>query len=319
MKTIGIEALLRWAYCEELPKAPSQSMGLIAPGFGGAWGGIERYGELLTVVDAPVNVYGVVPDFTAARGPHPDALAVHDLLDTLDGAVVRLPEPWEPLVDLVRPGGLTEGEAAAAAARALARVTVIDADGDRLWREGLTALVRRHAVLGSRPDWRAEAPERSVVLGANGKPRWFRRSSVWSGAVDADGNAVADLGRWHEVELDGFDARRREPYPDAYTKTVLDPDPAADAEARAEWEVWRSAVATLAAEIATPAPDGLARLISHRVAPFAESARPWLEGEVGVAGRVLPDLRAAVASIAVRPGKARRGRRAEAGKLAAAT
>lgn len=315
MKAIGIEALLRWAYCEELPKAQGRGGSLAVAGYGRAWGGTERFGELLTIVDAPVNGYGVVPDFTATTEPHPDALAVHAAVSDMDGTVVGLPEGWAPLVDLIGPDGLRDGEAAAAAVRGLDRVTVVDADGDRVWRGGVAALVRRHAVLGDRPDWRAEMPERRVLTGANGKPKWFRRQAVWAGPVDANGDAIPEFGRFIEVEVDGFDPKRREPYPDAYAKELLEPDPGLAAEARAEWEVWRAAVAALASGLGGEGSP----LVAHRLLPFVESARPWVDGEVGTAARVLPDLRAPSAALSLARAKSKPGRRAAMDGLAKAS
>jgi len=239
-----------------------------------------------------------VPDVFAAAGPHPDALAVHAAVAGLGDMTVRIPDGWEPLVDLVGPGGLREAEAASATVRGIGRVVVTDADGDRIWREGLVALVRRYAVLGSRPDWRAELPERRVMVGANGKPKWFRRTSVWSGAVDDAGNAIAEMGCWHEIEVDGFDGKQQRPYPDAYSKELLEPDPALAVEERAEWEAWRAAVAWLAEQLNGVGEDGLPLLVAHRLEPFCESSRPWIDGERGVPVRVLPDLRMAWAASA---------------------
>lgn len=271
MKTVDIERLVAWAWREELPKLAAASDGLAVLGFGRAWGGLERYGELLTTIDRPLNRF-TVADPSATTAPHPDALVIGEAVHGLDRLVLDVPPDWDPIERL---GDLDAAERFAAVARAMARIATAEDDE---WRFKLSAarLVERHAVLGGAPDWRAEAPERGMVRGANGKPRWFRRTLVWAGALDAAGLPVDGAGGHVEVEVDGMNARTHEPYPDAYRKTVLDPDPVDAVVARAEYEVWRSALDILAEDLA-------GRLCGHVVAPSERAYRPWIEGEA--AGR----------------------------------
>src|SRR5688500_9952509 len=99
-KRMTIEALLRWAYRDELPKAQAPGGSLRPAGFGGAWGGIERYGELLTVIDHGLeNRYGLVPDLSATTEPHPDAIRIGDAVQALDAFPLNLPDGWNPLTD----------------------------------------------------------------------------------------------------------------------------------------------------------------------------------------------------------------------------
>lgn len=273
MKTIGIEALLRWAYCEELPKAEAigEAIGSCAPRQpGNHWKGAAAAGALLTLVDARYNAFGVVADPTALSPPHPDAVAVGDLVAELAALELDLPEDWCPLGDFVSAGAMTAEEAAAATVRGLARVLRVDAEGRRGAGERLVRLVLRHAVQGGAPDWEAEPPERKVVS-AHGKPKWFRLTQVWSGAVDGDGRPVVGMGRYVDVEVDGYDEKRKRARPDAYRKHYFDPDPADVVVARAEYELWRAALTFLAADLA-------GRLVAFDVGDSPRGVAPWIDG-----------------------------------------
>lgn len=271
-KTMDIEALLRWAFVDELPKEASSST-LTGIGYVSAWGGIERYGELLTMIDAPANRWGVVPS-GAGSDPHPDAVAIGDAVRRLDDIEVAPPEGWDPLCDLATPDLGAQGLAMlrACAAGAYERITTLDADGrTRVVRFGLFDLVRRCAILGRPPAWEADAPRVVSIKGDRGRERWFRRATL----TGADGIP-------YEVELDGYDARRKRPHPDAYRKFRLEPDPLDAAVARAEYEVWHAALALLVVDL-----DG--RLADHRATGPARAERPWM-GPAQDAARILPDI-----------------------------
>lgn len=286
MKTIGIEALLRWAYCEELPKAEAigGAVGAAGPRTpGNHWGRAGEMRSLLAIVDATYNRFGVVVDPLALEPPHPDAIIVGETVAEVAGLDLDLPEGWCPLGDFVAAGAMTAEEAAAATVRGLARVLRVDADGRRAAGERLVRLVMRHAVQGGAPAWEEEPPERKLVS-SHGKPKWFRMTQVWVGAVDGEGNAIEGMGRWVDVEVDGFNPKRRMPWPDAYQKHVFDPDPADAVVARAEYELWRAALAFLAADLA-------GRLTAHVVTDSPRAVMPWVEGEG--AGVGLPVVRLA--------------------------
>jgi hypothetical protein len=116
-------------------------------------------------------------------------------------------------------------------------------------------------VLGTAPDWRAAVPLRKYVLAAKGShPAWFRKTTI-----------TTKTGEPYEVETDGFNPKSRRPYPDAYRKTFLDPDPVFAVVARAEWQLWHMALVTVAADIAN-------RLTGHRLLPCAADPAPWEGG-----------------------------------------
>ena len=274
MKRIEIEALLRWAYRDELPKAAAAGGDRLAFGFRTGWGGVERYGELLAVVQEPDvrNRYGLIPDGSDGE-PHPDAVAVAAAVERLGGCTFDLPEGWDPLADMGGAGAFGP-EGAAAVARGLGALTVVDRSGRTVLRRSPARLVIRHAILGGCPEWEGERPERKVEM-ANGKPLWFRR--VVCVADGAFGPAQ------YEVEVDGFDHRRRRPHPDAYQRHFLDPDLAMVVTTRAEYEIWRAALDVLA--------DMLRGLGSRVVIPCDRSRRPWESPDPE--RRILPSIRVA--------------------------
>lgn len=268
MRTIGIEAFLAWVYREELPKAeaPGTGAALSAAMFGeeassaafgaGGWEAVSRQGELMaeTVSDGRVNSYGVVP-LPAWYGapPHDDAFTAHRFVRDLARMDLGLPEGWSPLQGL----GLSAQEERAAIARAMPRIAVEEGDRWRLHFKPVE-LVRRFAILGGCPHWEAEVPKARFVE-LHGKPQWFR-------IIMEEGA----FGRLYEREVDGFNARSRRPFPGAYRKTFLDPDPMGTVIERAEYEVWHAALAMLAGDL-----NASGELIAHRISPSQRLARPW--------------------------------------------
>ncbi len=256
MKRMDIEALLRWAYREELPKAAAVGSRLVV-GFKTGWGGMERFGELLAVIDEPDirNRYGLVPDTTASSEPHPDAERVHDAVMALRRYELEVPEGWNPIEDM----GDLGPEGGAAVVRGLAGMTITNDKGKQVLRRSVARIVIRQAILGGAPEWEGETPDRHVVC-AHGKPRWFRRE-----VVVADG-AFGPVQ--HEIEVDGYDHKRQRPYGDAYRKMVLDPDPAPVVQGRGEYELWRCALDLLVEDLA-------GTMVDHAVTWSARSWRPW--------------------------------------------
>lgn len=259
MKTIGIEAFLRWVYREELPKAeaPGTGAALIAETFGGGWDAVSRQGELMTecVSDGRVNSYGVVP-LPAWYGepPHPDAYAAHKAISELGKMDFGVPADWAPLAGL----GLSPEEEQDAVRRAMPRIASASADGTWCLRFKPAELIRRHAILGDTPCWEAEVPKARFVS-ANGKPLWFRMVEITN-----------HLGRVEQREMDGRNPRTRRPYADAYRKTILTPDPAQAAIERAEYEVWHAALGLLVEILNEPG-----ALLSHQLGAPLTPARPW--------------------------------------------
>lgn len=266
-KPIDIEALLKWAYCEELPKAVERQGGPLALAIGRGWAKVESYLQLLTVID--VNRYGVVPDVGQDGEPHPDAVEVYLAVCALEALDLDLPDAaeWQAYDDL----GDLGPEGLASASKALASMVMIDADGRRRLKRTPRRLVEKHAILGGHPDWECEQPERRFVK-ERGKDKWFRTIMV----DQADGTK-------REVEVEGYDQGRQRPFVDAYRKMELSPDPTEALVYRAEYEVWRAALDVLIEDLADV-------LTAHRLTPSVRTWRPWEAGERAREPRVLADL-----------------------------
>lgn len=253
-KRIEIRELLRWVYRQELPKAGSG--GCIAD-VRPMWLSIERYGELLTRVDQQYNAFGLAPDLTATTGPHPDAVRVADAVAGLNDYAFTVPDDWDPLEDFPGLGDV----GAAAARRAIATMTVDGGDGRVLLRRPISQLVMFRAIMGGMPEWQWEgaAPAVKPVRFDNGTVRWFRMKEI-----------PMPGGKSYAMEDDGFDPRRRVPYPDAYQKYVLEPDPHELIIGRAEYELWLFALGALVDSLG----DGLDM---WSITPCPLPARPWVE------------------------------------------
>ncbi len=268
MGSIDVEAALRWAFRDELAKAGTRRAG----GITSSWGLIASYAE--TLIRAQPNRFGLTPNLAVDGEPDPDAVAIGEAVMALDRTPVVVPEGWDPAGDLDL-GDLEAGLMRAATARALAAMAVRDAGGEWVFREKPSRIVTRYALMrvGSSPDWAIDRPvARPIVHESNGKPRWFRKIEVWEG--DERGNP--EFGCWRTIVQDGWDLKRRQPYPDAYLEFILDPDPSVGIEGRIEYEVWRDCLDVLV--------SALAGKTTCRIGPSRRPARPW---ETGREPRVL--------------------------------
>lgn len=262
-----IDDLVRWAFCEELPKTPRLPAGPGLPA--AAWAKMQEFFDELSLAGLDINKYGVVADPFAQQGPHADALAIHAAVVALDDFVIDLPGDWDPLGDC--PGLGAPG--AAAVGRALDRLMRVTASGQRRPREIVSRLVVQAAVLGP-PDGGMDRPEVGPALDDNGRPAWFRRRCV---AFDGPDGPV-----YEDIEVDGWDTRRACPHDGAYQRIILTPDPVDAIVDRGRREIWHSAMVCLAEQLA-----GV--LTAFSPAPPAAVARPWENSSAKVA-RILPDL-----------------------------
>jgi hypothetical protein len=267
MIPIDIEALLTWAWTIELPKANAATEPVEIRTRADTTWGVERrpigVGGGFAAMQADLddldfrNRFGVTPDRGARVGPHPDAVTVHAAVRALDWTDFVFPAGWSPYADM---GDDLGDEGVDALRRGLDRVTVRVGDEQVARRRLARQLVERHAVLGTAPDWRADVPVRKYVRGpaGGGHPAWFRKVTLYDKG-----------GKPYEVEQDGFDARRRRPYPDAYRKTFLDPDPVFAVVLRAEYQLWRMALHAIRDEVG-------GALTAHRLVASARADAPWV-------------------------------------------
>jgi hypothetical protein len=207
---VSIDDLLSWTFRTELPKAARARMA-------GAAGGpsapssdtMAMMRELGTRVQTPGWQGGGFDTVVIDGPPDPDALLVAEAVKGLDSLVIDL--DGVGLLDDAAFDGLTSHERACAHAESQRRAL---AENGRL-RSSLSALVVAGAVLGRPAPVRVTEPVQRHVIKAHGKPLWFR--TIWREA--GEGRAALP------VETNGYDPRRMRPYPGAYRKFTLDPDP----------------------------------------------------------------------------------------------
>ena len=270
-RSLDIETALRWAFRDELPKVSALNRDEVDAPRAGDRGRAPRdfVTDVQLMIDMPTNCFGVVKAIGSRGSADPDAILIGDAVADLDSMVMGVPDNWKPLAEM---------DDLSPEVTRLVQVAVDGIAGEveggrRLFGMRPSFVVQRYAQSGGAPDWRAEVPVVKLVS-AFGKPRWFVKRLDWIRTVD--GRDVA-----HEVEEDGYNARAKRPFVDAYRKTYLSPDPTAAIRARAEYELWHAALDALV--------EGLApRLAGIRLSPTRRPARPWLDGDG--APSVLPSL-----------------------------
>jgi hypothetical protein len=249
MKKMTIEALLSWAFIEELPKVDAgPSVSLVMPS---SWDAISDIAALGTLIDKSPNGYGVVADFVSTSDPHPDALIVGDAVRALakrNG--YELMSGWKPFPEWDDPHRVIQAEVDRIAA------TQVYERGGRTNGRHVVTLVTSAAILKRGPDWRADQPKVVMVQNA-GKDAWF----VKRYSRDA-------FGKRMEYEDNGFNQRQQRPVKGAYRKYRLAEPIRSAVIARLEWQIWQSALEALHDSL-----DG--RLTAHDLLPFNPDFQPW--------------------------------------------
>lgn len=210
--TRDIEQLLVWAYRDELSKRITSSSEAM-------WESIRDYGARGGIhTDKSPQRY----DFGE---PHPDALAIESAVGALGKWFVDWDLSREALMgDLA---GLMAGR-----------------DVLLLGSINVAALVTRHAVMETRPDWGAE------------RPRCYPVPSKKNHSLPA---IVGECrGHLHYT-------------PGSHCPLRWEPSPISIALARADYAAWHLGLCQLV--------DGLDHLTSCRASPPAAPAQPWLTGE----------------------------------------
>lgn len=266
------EDVIAWAFREELPKSPRIDRPLaMESGFAKA----SRYGEYLSLVELHgINQWGCVPDFSASTMPCRDAVLIGQAVQALNDATLEMPEHWSPAPELDAFGGL----GAKAVSEAWRKMTRDTGSGTELRLRPSDLIVSR-AVLGADLDGMAlDDVTLETERHSNGKERWFVRKLVHTltGRRLPDGT---DETRPERIEVNGVDKKGRV-LPDAYRKQHLDPDPVGAIMARAEHEIWISALAMVHEAVAHALTDVV-------MLPPAVPLRPWLVSSP----RELVDLR----------------------------
>lgn len=254
MKTVTIEELLVWAFVHELPKGGgADGLDNIHSAWrqleASSWGKVLGYAELMTLVDRDRPAPGT---WVEQGAPHDDALEIGRAVADLAKYDVMFPEGWNPVGDWVDQGELTRD----AVARAVERFSLRPA-GKR--GASIVSLVISTAILGRVPDYAAPEPECEVFKRGGLHPSWFMQRQ----AVDA-------FGREYSVEIDGYNRRSHRPYPGAYQKFILTPDPLSDILGRIDYQIWAASLKVLESAVANTLTD-------HRMTFSTVSATPWIE------------------------------------------
>lgn len=306
MKTMSIEAFLRWAYYDEWPKAAREPGAYVTSAVSG--GGFERWvasGAPEHVHDG-VNRYGVIAlqDDRLLAPIHPDADILHAALEALDEEFWPAPDPdgdmpiedWTgtPIEltgaaqryldadDIARGRAHYPAALRAAWRKACQLVSYQAMPGEPLrYKARPSALIMQCCVTRPGVDaWAAHAPALSVVCGENGKPLWHeKRMEAVYGRAEKNGE------RWHapivghrEVEIIASTKHGRKPSAAAYRKWVFATDPTVALAARAEWRLAMTALDRLVAAFAAPADAG-ADAPMIMVTPRTQADSPWTSGQ----------------------------------------
>lgn len=205
---VDIEAAIRWAYRDELPKQHS----------GGTL--IRTYG-LLELGTGPIEDEGAVrePGYPAAAGePHPDAIAIESAVKSLDGLrghgfgaddVAGLTWGFEGFdVDYVQAG--------------IEAVAM------------MAGIVTANARAGARPKWSRELPAPFPDHGSNGKPKVLVETIVENrGGISYSTAVPAPAARANQYRIG------------SYCPLVYRPAPTRVVAERAEWAAWRTGLEIL--------------------------------------------------------------------------
>lgn len=248
MKKISIEALLTWAFAEELPKVGTVEGGpSAAPS---TWGVLSDVITLGTMVDRSPNCYGVISSFAYDGEPHADALIVGDAVRSLAARTFEIGAGWYPFPEWEDPQGLVRTEVERIAQEQVGR-------NGRLNGRHVVSLVSTAAILKRGPDWHCEEPK-TVMVTNGGKPAWF----VTRRCKDRTGATVL-------YEDNGFDQRKQRPRAGAYRKYRLAQSVRGSVLARLDWQLWQSALEELHDVLKC-------RLQSHDLVHFYPNRQPWL-------------------------------------------
>ncbi|WP_029065612.1 hypothetical protein [Labrenzia sp. DG1229] len=270
-KRINIEKLLKWAYCEELPKGEASGR----DGPFSSWDAVTSIGELGAWIDE--NRYGVVPDLMSAGEPDPDAITVHATVATLDSCTFDLPDDWNPMPELLQFDDL----ATLALSAAKKKLFLTQSNGRMSWRRPPSQLIRQHAILGGAPDGYGDVPEREPLRGPNGGELWFRMRKQVIDTLDGKGREFS-----YEAD-DGWDLKRKVPKRGAYRKFHLVPDPVNALVARQEYVLWLECLNALAVRLTRT-------LSGFGIEKSARPVMPWRCSQRSLQARqhaVLPDLK----------------------------
>jgi hypothetical protein len=278
MKEVGIEEFAAWCVQEEWPKANSADMDEHTAARAAVLGAMGFRGTPLF----PAGFGSMDWDFMVAEGsvraapprgvPHPDAVLFAKACTALaEEAASPAYDAADCLTDQTEALALGAGERMALDWR-----TSEHLQSNRINPRSLVVtyagLARRRRAAGgwdvARPDWHADAIERSYQLAeTGGHPQLF---VTVQRRVRISGRGEPAAYEMRAFEEDGRDPRTRRPRPGAYRKVVFNPDPGFVARARHTYAVWWCALEYLAAWL-----EASGALSEHRVLGPQGIEKPW--------------------------------------------
>lgn len=249
MKKINIEALLTWAFTQELPKIGA-GMGGTAVSFSN-WNVIADIASLGTMIDRNPNCYGAIPSYVSEGEPAADAVLVGKAVHALaEHGGFEIAEGWNPFPEWTDPQGLVRKEVEQVVSEQRAR-------SDRLSGKHIVNLVISAAKLGRGPVWLVDEPRTQIVRGSNGKDMWFITRT-----------ARNRMGERYTFEDNGYDAKCCKPKRGAYRKYRLEHTARGAIMSRLDWQLWQSALEALHESLRD-------RLFAHTLIDFHPDRHPW--------------------------------------------
>ena len=253
MKKTTIEALLTWAFTQELPKIGAGSAGSAVALSN--WNIIADIASLGTMIDRNPNRYGAIPGYIDEGEPAHDALLVGDAVRALAAhGGFEIADGWNPFPEWSDPQGLVRTEVQRVVQEQRGR-------SDRLSGAHVVNLVISAAKLGRGPVWQADEPRTQIMRGSNGRDMWF----VTRTARDR-------LGERYTFEDNGYDAKRCKPKKGAYRKYHLEHSVRGAILSRLDWQLWQSALEALHESL-------LNRLDAHALVVFQPDRHPWIRSK----------------------------------------
>ncbi|WP_421581119.1 hypothetical protein [Shinella sp. M31] len=254
MKKTTIEALLAWAFTQELPKVGAGDGGSAVSA--SSWNVIADIAALGTIIDRNPNRYGAIPGYIYEGEPAHDAVIVGEAVRALaTRGGYEIAEGWFPFPDWADPHGLVGLEVDKVIAEQRNR-------SDRLSGSHVVNLVMSAAKLGRGPCWQADEPRSQVMRSSNGKDIWFVMRTVRD-----------RTGARYIVEDNGYDAKRHRPKKGAYRKYKLESPVRGAILSRLDWQLWQSALQILHESLQD-------RLTSHTLQEFHPDRHPWRRQEM---------------------------------------
>lgn len=234
-RSLDIEALLSWAYRDELAKMDFLGGGSFF------WSGFAELGTKVTSSGNSLQAYASI----IGDGVHPDAERIHKEVCSLGSFQPDWEEPEILLSDMPE------------------EVQALAANAVKGYRVQLDVMVLRCAKLGTRPDWRADGvPVKKPVLAArSGQAAWFVMEEV---EISSAGRVVGTERR----EVNGYDQQTKRPKPGAYRKYFYDPDPGMIVDRRADYACWHAGLVSICESLK-------GELDEHEPVPPKIAALPW--------------------------------------------